>query len=129
MTPQLGPAGVGQAIFGIFTGTVNSAPFGSSSGNLPAAVVSTGTASSVSTWTFTQPWEGFVSVNIVGTTLSNTVASGTATSLELADVVNTAATSEVAIYSLSAPAASTFILTIGNATVSSAAAYFAQADS
>lgn len=128
MTPQLGKAGVGQSIYGLFTGSVNSAPFAAKSGNLPASVVSTGTTTSISTWTFTQPWEGYVSTNVVGTTLSNVAPSGTGTELELADVVNTAATQEVGIYSVVVSAGETFILTIPNASITGASAYFAQAD-
>jgi hypothetical protein len=128
MTPQLGKVGVGQSIYGLYTGSANSAPFASKSGNLPATVVSGGTTTSVSTWTFTQPWEGYVSVNVVGTTLAGIAPTGTGTELELADVINSGTTNEVAIYSVVVSAGETFILTISNATISACSAYFAQAD-
>lgn len=128
MTPQLGKVGVGQSIYGLYTGSANDAPFANKSGNLPATVVSTGTTASINTWTFTQPWEGYVSLNVVGTTLSNIAPGGSGTELELADVVNTAATNEVAIYSVLVSAGETFILSIPNATISACSAYFAQAD-
>lgn len=128
MTPQIGSIGVGESIYANFVGSSNASPFATKSGNLPATVSSTGTTTSVSTFTFTQPWEGYVTVNLVGTVLTGVAPSGTATSAEIADVLPPAALSEMAVYSVSALAAQTFILTIGNTTITSSAAYFAQAD-
>lgn len=128
MTPQLGKVGVGQAIYGIFTGTSNAAPYANRSGILPATVISTGTTTSTSTWTFTQPWEGYVSFALTGTTLGNMTPGGTATQLELKDVLNTTSTDEAVIYSLVANPGETFSVLTTNAGISASAAYFAQAD-
>ncbi len=129
MTPQIGNVGIGEAIYGIFSGTSNAAPFSSSSGNLPATVVSSGTTpTSTSTWTFTQPWEGYVTTSVTGVGLADTVPGGTATSLEIFNQINAAATRDVGLYSLVAPAGSTFSLAITNTSISACAAYFAQGD-
>lgn len=128
MTPQLGPPSAGDAIYGAFTGTSNSAPFSTSSGNLPATVGSTGTTTSVNTWTFTGAWQGYVTVNLVGTGLASIVPSGTATSAELNEVFNGTSTQDMALYTLTAQAGQTFILTISNTTITSSGSYFGQAD-
>ncbi len=126
MTPQIGNVGIGEAIYGIFSGTSNAAPFSSSSGNLPATVGFVGTTpTSNSTWTFTQPWEGFVTVNLTGTGLSNVSASG---GTEIFDLVDAGGTRETALYSLSIQAGGNFLLSVPNTTISAAAVYFAQAD-
>ncbi len=124
MTPQLDPtAGV---ISGKFTGTVNSAPFATVTGNLPATVVSSGTTTSVSTWTFTQPWQGLLSVYFAGTALTGSVPSGTATSVELAEIATGAGDGLMGIYSINAQIGQTFILTNSNTTISSAVGRFSE---
>lgn len=130
MTPQLGNAGVGESLYGTFTGTVNSAPFATKTGNLPATVVSSGTTSSVSTFTFSQPWEGYVSliVNGTGFTAPFSTATGTATSVEYQEVNNTATTNGSAIYGVVAQIGDTFILTIANSTISGSTLLWGQAD-
>lgn len=130
MTPQLSSGrGVGDAIWGSFLGNgTNAAPFATMTGNLPASVVSTGTTTSVSTFTFTQPWKGILSVGVVGTTLSDVAPTGTASTTQLFDVTNTAATIESTIFTVSAFAGQTVILTIANASISSSIAKFAQSD-
>lgn len=127
-TPQIGTVGVGEAIYGVFSGTVNTAPCATVTGILPATVVSTGTSTSVSTFTFQQPWEGYVTVVLAGTTLAGIAGSGTATSVEINDVYDATAVEAWALYSLVADMGQTFILTISNATISSCSVYFAQAD-
>jgi hypothetical protein len=129
MTPQIGSIGAGLAIGGLFTGTSNASPFATSSGNLPATVVSTGTTTSSSTWTFTQPWQGIVTVPVTGTVLvSATGTTGTCTAVELADVVTGAATTACFAYSVVALPAQTFVLVISNTTITASSAYFAQFD-
>lgn len=125
LTPQLGDAGVGAAVYGKFTGSVNSAPFGTVTGVLPATVASSGTTTSVSTFTFSQPWEGIVSVTLSGTGLTGITPSGTAVSAEQVETAFST-TQMTAIYTLNAISGQTFILTIADTTISAAIAWFAQ---
>ncbi len=129
MTPQIGKIGVGEAVYGLFAGSSNAAPFASKSGNLPASVVSGGTTTSSSVWTFTQPWEGYVTITATGTSVASITPSGTADILELYDVVNSVNTQEISLTSLSAQIGQTFSVQISNATLTTINAYFAQADS
>jgi hypothetical protein len=131
MTPQIGPIGIGQSMYGAFSGTTNVAPFATKTGNINATVSSSGTGTSVSTWIFSQPWEGYVTINLTGTGLTSPMfaGTGTATSAEISEVTPTAATSAIAVYRLSAQAGQTFILTMANTTISASSAYFGQADS
>jgi len=126
ITPQMGPPSIGSAVSGVFSGVTNAAPFATSVGNLPATVVSTGTTTSVSTWTFTQPWQGTCSIGITGTGLAGTAGTGTATSIEYSDTGTT--TSETVIYTLNAAIGQTFIVTIGDTTISAISAFFMQGD-
>jgi len=128
MTPQIGLVGVGEAIYGSFTGSVNSAPFATVTGNFPATVVSSGTTTSVNTWTFTQPWEGYINLSLTGTGLTGSAPSGTATSAEISEVINAGATASVGVYSVVAGASNTFLLTISNTTISASSALMGQAD-
>jgi hypothetical protein len=130
MTPQLGDASVGSSIYGTFTQTAatNVAPFAVGSGNLPATVVSTGTTTSVNTWTFTQPWQGIAAFTVVGTTITNITDTGTATSTELGELINGGATAALHYVSITAAAGQTYILTIPNASITASTGYFAQGD-
>ncbi len=128
MTPQMGEAGAGEVVSGNFAGTANSAPFTTKAGGIPATVVSSGTTTSVNTFTFSQPWQGIVTLSLVGTGITGVAATGTAASVEFAEVINAASTADVVFYSVVADIGSTFILTIGNSTISSALAVFAQFD-
>ncbi len=126
MTPQLGDVAAGNAVFGTFTGTANSAPAANSTGTLPATALSTGTTTSATTWTFTQPWKGTCGVSLVGTGLAGVAVSGSATNTELGDVFGAGAASEVAVYTISATVGQTFALTITNTTITSSTFIFAQ---
>jgi len=127
MTPQLGIAGQGESIWGNFQGTVNTAPFAQTiAGNLPAAVGSTGSTTSVTTWTFSQPWQGLVTLIVDGTGLSTSTFTGTATSSITTQVVNAGATSYMTSGPLSAAIGQTFIVTVSDTTISLGIANFAQ---
>lgn len=130
MTPQLGPAGVGEAVYGSFHGTSNAAPFGSVAltGNMPVGYSSSGTTTSVTTFTFLQPWQGYVTVVLVGTGLSGITPSGTSTFTEISDVVDSGAFNRIANYTLAANIGDTAILTLADTTISSGSVYFGQAD-
>lgn len=126
MTPQLGIAGQGESVWGEFSGASNAAPFTLISGNLPATVASTGTTTSVSTWTFSQPWQGLVTILLDGSGLSTSTFTGTATSSLTSQVVNSGATAYIAFGPLSAAPGQTFIVTAGNTTISTSISEFAQ---
>ncbi len=129
MTPQVGDLGWDHAVWGEFTGTSNAAPFATVGGNLPVVVSSTGTTpNSVTTWTFTGPWEGFVSIIVGGTTLTTLTRGGTATNVNRGDVVNSTGVSICGLTELKALTGDTFTMTIANATIASARAMFGQAD-
>lgn len=129
MTPQVGDLGWDHAVWGEFTGSSNSAPAATVKGNLPVTVESTGTTTSVTTFTFTGPWEGFLSLALVGSTLSNyTTNTGTVTITDRSDVVNSAATQESGHSQLKAVVGDTLIVTIPNATITSSRFSFGQGD-
>ncbi len=125
MTPQAGPLGVGESVYGTFTGTVNSAPAATKAGNIPATVSSSGSTTSVNTWTFTQPWRGVCTAILAGTGLNGIAVSGTSTASEISDVKDAASTGEVGTYLVNVTApGQTFILTITNTTLTSCAFEF-----
>jgi len=127
MTPQLGVIGIGESIYGTFSGVSNSGPCATKSGNVPCTVSSSGTTTSVNTFTFTQQWEGNVSVYLVGTGLTGSTPTGTATSAESVELANAGATVLIALNLLEADAGETLILTFANTTISSCIVTFSQA--
>jgi len=128
MTPQAGPISLGEALSANFSGTSNAAPFATGGGTLPASVVSTGTTTSVSTWTFTQPWEGFISVIVSGTGITGIAISGTATGSEVSEQANAGGTNDIAVYGVTCDIGQTVVLTISNTTITASRAMFGQAD-
>ncbi len=127
MTPQLNDPSIGASYYGEWTGTSNAAPAGTLvMGNLPAAVVSTGTTASVSTWTFSQPWKGNVSFSIVGTGISAPTLSGTATGIFTTNLVNAGTTQTVGWFSVLAQAGQTVVITENNTTISASRFEFSQ---
>jgi len=131
MTPQMGDAGLGEALFAQWSGTTNSAPFGtlSSGSNLPATRVSSGTTTSVTTWTFQEPFEGIISYHIEGTTLIAEVLSGTASYTQgFANTINGANTGLTDVMVVKAAIGQTLIITQSNATISNSFAIFTQYD-
>lgn len=126
MTPQLGVAGQGEAVWGAFTGTSNASPYATVTGVLPATVASTGTTTSVTTWTFTQPWQGVVAGTLIGTGLSGTTSGGTATSALENSTTNNAETQQTTYGVINALAGQTFVLTSLNSTISLSQVDFAQ---
>lgn len=129
MTPQLGIPGLGTALYGTFSGTSNAAPYSTVVGNLPVTgPSSTGTTTSLTTWTFTQPWVGICSMEVTGTGLAGGVtAAGTATTASTyMGIVNSGSANSVWCFSIDAQVGQTFIITNNNTTISSAIAVFAQ---
>jgi len=130
MTPQLANPAIGLSFYSAFSGTSNAAPFATKTGNVPATVSSSGTTTSISTWTFSQAWEGYVTIVLVGTGFSTGMfaPTGTATSVENGEAAPAAGTNAVASYSVTAAPAQTFILTISDTTITSSSAFFGQGD-
>jgi hypothetical protein len=127
MTPQLGVAGQGEAVWGAFTGTSNSAPFSTVTGILPATFISTGTTTSTTTWTFTQPWQGLVASTVVGTGLTAGVTyGGSATVGAISSTVNSGGTQLTSYGLVNAAAGQTFGFIFPNTTVTTSSIDFAQ---
>lgn len=129
MTPQIGSPSLGSAVYGWFQGLSNSAPAATVIlSNLPATIVSTGTTTSSTTFTFSQPWQGFVTITSTGTGITGaTGTTGTCTATEQSDQVNGTNTVGVWLYIIKANIGQTFIVVITNTTISGANWYFGQA--
>lgn len=127
MTPQLGEAGA-SFVSGSFTGSSNSAPFATKTGAVPCTVSSSGTTTSVSTFTFTQPWQGIVTCGVTGTGVVSISPSGTGGETNLGGIVNAGGTIGIQYASLVADIGNTYIITISNTTITDADIYFAQFD-
>ncbi len=128
MTPQINAPSFGEALYGTFAGTSNASPFGSvaSSGNLPVGYVSTGSTTSVTTFTFTQPWAGLVGIALNGTGIGATTISGTATVSTEQSTINAGTTASTSIFAARANIGQTVIISNSNTTISSGLALFAQ---
>lgn len=128
MTPQLGDPGWDHALWGQYTGLSNASPFGIVAGDLPATVSFAGTTTSVTTWSFRAPWEGFWSIYTTGTTLTGPTAGGTCDFTSQATLINSGNTATLQMGKLKAEVGQTFTMTIPNASVTSARANFGQGD-
>ncbi len=130
MTPQLNAAGGGESISGSFTGSSNALPFGSTAfnGNLPVGYSSTGTTSSVTTFTFTQPWSGYVTLALNGTGLTGITPSGTATVASTQTTINAGATAGINLSTVNATIGQTFVYTLANTTITLAILTFGQSN-
>lgn len=124
------PNGVG----GGYVGTSNVAPFAtevassvmSLSGTV-SSTVSTGSTTSVTTWTFAKAWKGYLSVGFIGTGLSPIAEAGsTATVVQIILEYGTA-TGISSTYQVSAHPGETIIITMGNTTITNAVALFGSA--
>lgn len=128
MTPQIGDVGWDHAVWGEFTGNSNSDPFGTVGGQLPVTSSSTGTTTSVTTFIFTGPWEGFVTAVIGGTALTDITFGGTASSTVRGEVINSAGTGLMSACELKALVGQTFTVTLANTTITAARLMFGQGD-
>lgn len=105
------------------TGTSNAAPFGTTyaEGGLPATFSSSGTTTSVTTWTFTQGWSGYCTINLsTAAGISSITPSGTGDEAEIWED-----SSSLSWFGwIDCDPGETFILTIGNTDISGCTAYF-----
>jgi len=101
-----------------FTGSSNAAPFATQTGNLQVSAVSTGTTTSVTTFTFNQAFTGLLSASVVGTVLTAMTSGGTAAVQIINSIVDSGALNDVAIFKVDAQPGQTFVLTIPNTTIS-----------
>lgn len=135
MTPQAIPVipnpypdGIGGGWFG----TSNAAPFGTSyeSNSLllsdTCTVICTGTTTSVTTISFAKEWRGFVTANYVGTSLTAITESGTASRFQIFTEIGFA-TQVANCFQIHAQVGETYILTMGNASITRADIVFGQA--
>lgn len=106
-----------------FVGASNAAFFGAgpgaTEGSIPAVMTSSGTTTSVTTWTFFHFWSGYCVVNITGT-ISAITPSGTGDEAEIWED----ATSLQWFGWVDCDPGETFILTIGNSAYTDATAFF-----
>jgi len=130
MTPQLGNIPVGASVYAVSgPGTSNVLPFSPVVGNLPLSTSSTGTTTSVTTFTFAQPWEGVLAVLLVGTGITSvTQASANMSIAEQKEVIDATGANAIAVYTMTANVGSTFTLTIANTTLTSCLGIFGQGD-
>jgi hypothetical protein len=128
MTPQMSDAGLGEALSSLYTGTTNAAPYVYLQGNAPVNVVSTGTTTSLTTLTFTQPMEGIITTYTVGTTLAVTTLGGTGQISQSSEVINGANTQRSLIAFFKATPGQTVTISQPNATISSSTATIGQFD-
>jgi hypothetical protein len=132
-TPQIVPIKSGEnddfADSARYTGTVNSAPFGAAvagvvpaaEGGIPATLVSSGTTTSINTWTFTQPWSGYLFVVLTTAAgISSITPSGTGDEAEITEFA-----SSLGWFGwIDSDPGETFILTIVNTDISGCTGYF-----
>lgn len=118
-TPQLNPDA--QLVSGKFSGTSNASPFATVSGSVPATVVSTGTTTSVSTFTFSGNYQGLASLNLIGTGITSITLAGTGTETKLVELIDAAATNSITVFTLNEAydtlGAQTLTITIANTTL------------
>lgn len=132
-TPQAFTLPYPDGLGGQWFGTSNSAPFGNlgTSNNLVTSgtmqsPVSTGTSASQTTFTWITKWKGFVTVNFTGTGLTSINEAGTANFIPIFTEIGFS-TQIANCYMVSAHPGETFILSIGDTTITRADIVFGQA--
>lgn len=120
MTPQLSTSEDASAYF---SGTGNSTPFGSShTGDLDVSISSSGTTTSVNTFTFGSYTRGLLTIYVSGTGLTNLTYGGTASFHDYNKSIHSN-TDIVSYYDFTANAGETITITIANTTLTSALMY------
>lgn len=116
-TPQLGVIGIGKSLSASYVGADFFTTSPTVSGNAPLTV-SLVTNTSI-TLTSTQQYQGSLNIAVAGGTITNLIATGTATTTTGTQVINAAATSAIRVFEVNwvAPG-QTFILTVTAASVS-----------
>lgn len=127
MTPQFGVLNPGLTVeSGAFSGSSNAAPFATIvAGNLPVTIGQTGTTSSVTTFTFTQAWSGYVGIGVNGTGLTTLAPGGTCVRLTLQTLI-TGGTSGYSLVEVTATVGQTFQISCNNNTITAACAVFGE---
>jgi hypothetical protein len=122
MTPQLSDLSVGQSLYGEWSNAAgsNAAPFGNTElGNLQAVLVSTGTTTSVTAITFTNPFSGQLSYQVTGTGISTPAIGGTATRKNSHATPDGTGVTGIGIVSFVAAAGQTIDVNVDNTTLTS----------
>jgi len=130
MTPQMGNPTYGLALGGELGGLSNATPFSIQTAfTVPVTYISTGTTTSVTTFTFIQPWAGFLAFNIIGTGIGTVSTVGsTATINPLYGGVQNTTTLNISGYEVSAQIGQTVVFTIPNTTITGGSAFWGQAN-
>lgn len=128
MTPQLGSVQSGESVWGNFRGTSNSNPFSPTlTGNLPATLVSSGTTSSVTTWTFSQPWSGVLALAINGTGITSITSAGSTATMNVQNIsIDGAAALSTSYWFVTAVTGQTVVVNCANTTITTGQASFGQ---
>lgn len=127
-TPKTLSAGGGNAVWGKWDADTN-ASFTRADGNLPASTVFAGGLTYTATWTFVQPWQGTLAVQVSGTGLlmSSLNFTGTAVvGVTGSGAANAAQTFAAGSVQLNAVAGSTLILQLPNASILTGTMIFCQ---
>jgi len=127
MTPQFGVLNPGLTVeSGAFSGISNAAPFATIvAGNLPVTIGHTGRTTSLTTFTFTQAWSGYVGFAVNGTGLTVLTPGGTAYRPVLQGLI-TGATSGYCLVDVVATVGQTFQISCNNTTITAAYAVFGE---
>lgn len=128
-TPQIGKAksATPDSISGSharFAGSSNDAPFVLTHGNVPAQVSSTGTTTSVTTFTFSKAWSGYAYFQVSGVGVDTSIG-GTGDESNIG-TLEQSTTAESRFVWLDFDQGETLTFTITNTSVSSAFCYFMQ---
>lgn len=129
MTPVLTSIGVGDALYAYGTGTSNAAPYGATAlgtSNAPVTWTSSGTTSSVVVFTFSQQYNGILTIVLAGTGISGFSVTGSATQ---GFVQNTALASGLAGFIsvvFTASPGQTVSVTVSNTTISAGNLWISQ---
>lgn len=129
MTPKTNSAGGGDAVWGSWTMDGNvTGDTTLSGGNLPATLVDVGGNPYAHTWTFTQPWQGAVSISVIGTGIGLGAGQVAGTALQAGPQLqnNGAGTAGAGYCILNAIAGQTFVCNPVNTTITSGAFHFTQ---
>ncbi len=121
LIPQVGNVAAGTTLTGNYAGTTNSSPFGLQAveNNIQLSYGSTGTTTSVSTFTFAQNFSGLIDLTISGTGLSSLTVSGTSTVTVPSNIQQGTTAIGYSAF-VSAKPGDTLVFTIANTTISNA---------